>query len=111
MSDPHPDIPRPLAEVLGDLVALAERVLQKPYLGVTRIDLLAAEVEAWIRRPADGARLIDERAAWLIHALRQVGSLSATPERARWHDLAITLTEHAMASLAAALDAERRPSP
>lgn len=108
-------VPRPLADVLGDLVRLAEQLLERPYVVIGKaaeIDALDAEVKAWIRRPAEGARIIDERAAWLITALRAVVGAGATHRtRGAWHDLAVVLAEHATEMLAAALDAAERPTP
>lgn len=105
-------IPRPLAEVLGELVRLAEQLLAKPYLLMAKreqLDALAGEVKAWIKRPPNGARVIDERAIWLVDCVRHVCEASSDAERGAWSDLAMVLTEHAMAALAAALAV--RPSP
>lgn len=106
------DISRPLAEVLGELVRLAEQLMAKPYLIIAKrdaLDALEREVEGWIAMPVEDVRLVDERAAWLIKALRKIGAAGNDAERAPWRDLAIILTEHAMAALAAALAV--RPSP
>jgi hypothetical protein len=109
-------IPRPLSIVLGDVVTLAELVLKRPRLNFIprdRLDTLAAEVAHWIARPCDGVRIIDDRATWLMQALRRELDPAGMPaaSRAAWRELAMVLTEQAMACLIEALEADRRPTP
>lgn len=104
-------IPRPLAEVLGHLVGVAGRLVDKPWMLITlatELDAIEIEIAAWIRRPAEGVRLIDDRAAWLILAVRAAGNTSGE-ERDGWAKLAGYLLEHVRGVLARAIEA--RPTP
>lgn len=112
----NPPIPRPLSIVLSDVVALAELVLARPRLTFVprdRLDTLAGEVAHWIARPCEGERIIDERAAWLMQALRHGIDPAGIPPatRAAWRDLATVLTAQAKACLHEALQADLRPAP
>lgn len=112
----NPSIPRPLSIVLIDVVALAEKMLTRPrftFVPRDRIDTLAAEVAHWIARPCEGVRIIDDRAAWLMQALRREIESAGVPPATRtaWRDLAVVLTEQTKACLHEALQADLRPAP
>jgi hypothetical protein len=104
-------MPRPIVEVLDDIVENCTDLLEQPHRIMTRgtvLTALAAEVEAWIRRPVEGVRLIDERTAWLIQATRAVCNTKGE-ERGQWRKLARDLLDHATTCFARSL--EVRPSP
>lgn len=73
------------AVVLGQLEAMAARVLLRPWSAFTYRDelrVLQAEVSKRIARAAPDGRLIDERALWLVDAL--VAMISAKGLQHNW---------------------------
>lgn len=102
---------RPLAEVLLDLIDLANAIISQPYAAFGRKAEVASineEVIAWVVKPSD-YRMIDDVEVMVVTALAHAADANLTGEQIqKWCDIAWHLLPFVQADAKRAVEAMER---
>lgn len=102
---------RPLADVLLDLILLADEIISRPYAAFghkAEVAVVNEEVVAWVAKPSD-ARIADDVEIMLITAMAHAADANLTTKQIQqWCDVAECLLPFVRRHAALAVEETQR---